>query len=119
MVIEVIAGDPDATGADLIAVAVGARAADFGVPERALADADPVATVYRQLGAPLAVIALEPGAEGLRTAAARAVRACRGGGKVAWALDPSLPLTVEEQVHALAEGAGMGGGEGGGGGRGG
>ena len=41
--------------------------------------------------APLAVVALEPDADGLRTAAARAVRACRGGGTVAWALDASLP----------------------------
>ncbi|HEY2259248.1 MAG TPA: leucyl aminopeptidase family protein [Solirubrobacteraceae bacterium] len=59
--------------------------------------------------APLAVIALEPGVEGLRTGAARAVHACRGGGTVAWALDASLPLTVDEQVRALAEGAVVGG----------
>ena len=50
-----------------------------------------------------------PDADGLRTAAARAVRACRGGGTVAWALDPSLPLPLEEQVRALAEGAVIGG----------
>ena len=75
---------------------------------RAIADADPVAIAYT-VGAPLAVVALEPDVEGLRTAAARAVRACRGGGTVAWALDPSLPLTVEEQVRALAEGAVIGG----------
>jgi leucyl aminopeptidase len=109
MVIAVTAGDPDATGADLVAVAVGPRAPELGVPERAVADADPVATVYRRSGAPVAVVALEPDAEGLRTAAARAVRACRGGGTVAWALDPSLPITVEEQVRALAEGAVIGG----------
>ena len=54
-------------------------------------------------------MALEPGADGLRTAAARAVRACRHGGTVAWAFDPSLPLTASEQVHALAEGAVIGG----------
>ena len=59
--------------------------------------------------APLAVVALEPGVDGLRTAAARAVRACRGGGTVAWALDASLPIPVEEQVRALAEGAVIGG----------
>ena len=109
MVIAVTAADPDALGADLVAVAVGARAAELGVPERAVADADPVSTVYRQPGAPLAVIALEPDADGLRTAAARAVRACRSGGIVAWALDESLPLAIEEQVHALAEGAVIGG----------
>jgi leucyl aminopeptidase len=58
--------------------------------------------------AQLAVVALTPGLDGLRTGAARAVRACRHGGTVAWALDPSLPLTVEEQVRALAEGAVIG-----------
>ena len=106
MVIAVTAaGDPDATGADLVAVTVGARAAELGVPERAAADADPIATVYREPAAPLVVIALEPGVEGLRTAAARAVRACRGGGILAWALDRTLPLTVEEQVHAAGWGA--------------
>ena len=65
--------------------------------------------VFTTDAAPLAVVALEPGADGLRTAAARAVRACRGGGTVAWALDASLPLAVEEQVRALAEGAVIGG----------
>ena len=86
----------------------GPRAAELGAPERAAADADPVAIVYRD-AAPLAVVALEPDVEGLRTAAARAVRACRGGGTVAWALDPSLPVPVEKQVRALTEGAVLGG----------
>ena len=81
---------------------------ELGAPERALADADPVAMVYAA-DAPLAVVALAPDAEGLRTAAARAVRACRAGGTVAWALDASLPVPVEEQVRALAEGAVIGG----------
>ena len=108
MVIEVTAADPDSVGADLVAAAAGARASELGAPERAAADADPVAIVYRD-GARLAVVALEPDVEGLRTAAARAVRACRGGGTVAWALDSSLPLAVEEQVRALAEGAVIGG----------
>src|SRR5919197_3781109 len=107
MYVEVSAGDPRSVGADLIAAA-GARAAELVAPERALADADPVAMVYAN-GAPLAVVALQPDAEGLRTAAARAVRACRNGGTVAWALDASLPLAVEEQVRALAEGAVIGG----------
>jgi leucyl aminopeptidase len=47
--------------------------------------------------------------DGLRTAAARAVRACQGGGTVAWALDTSVPVPVEEQVRALTEGAVIGG----------
>jgi leucyl aminopeptidase len=102
MIVEVTAGDPRAVGADLIAAA-GARATELGAPERAVADADPVAMVYGE--PPLAVVV----ADDLRTAAARAVRACRDGGTVAWALDASLPVPVEEQVGALAEGAVLGG----------
>jgi leucyl aminopeptidase len=108
MHVELSAGEPSAIGADLVAVAAGARAAELGAPERATADADSVAMVYTA-GAPLAVVALQPDADGLRTAAARAIRASRGGGTVAWALDASLPVSVEEQVHALAEGAVIGG----------
>jgi leucyl aminopeptidase len=106
--VEVTADDPHATGADLVAVAAGTRASELGAPERALAEADPVAMVYAAT-APLAVVALEPDVDGLRTGAARAVRACRKGGTVAWALDASLPLPVEEQVRALVEGAVIGG----------
>ena len=65
--------------------------------------------MYREVDSPLAVVALEPSVEGLRTAAARAVRACRGGGTVAWTLDPALDLAAPEQVRALAEGAVIGG----------
>jgi leucyl aminopeptidase len=107
MIVDVTAGDPYAVGADLVAAA-GARASELGAPERALAGADPVAIVYTA-AAPLAVVALEQDADGLRTAAARAVRASRDGGTVAWALDASLPIPVEEQVRALAEGAVIGG----------
>src|SRR3954449_615430 len=107
MNVEVTAGDPHAVGADLIAAA-GARAAELGAPERAVAEADPVAMVC-PAGAPLAVVALDPGADGLRTGAARAIRACRDGGTVAWALDASLAVPVEDQVRALAEGAVIGG----------
>jgi leucyl aminopeptidase len=106
MVVEVTAGDPYTVGADLVAAA-GARASQLGAPDRAVADADPVAMVYT--GASLAVVALEPDVEGLRTAAALAVRACRDGGTVAWALDASLPLPASEQVRALAQGAVIGG----------
>jgi leucyl aminopeptidase len=108
MNVEVTAAHPLGVGADLVAAA-GPRAAELGAPEHALADADPIAVTYPPDGAPVAVVALEPGADGLRTAAARAVRACRGGGTVAWALDPSLPVSAEEQVAALAEGALIGG----------
>ncbi len=106
MDVEVRAGDPAAIGADLIA-AGPARAAELGAPDRAVRDADPVAMVYGA-GAPLAVVTADPDAEGLRTAAARAVRACREGGTVAWALDASLPVPLDEQVRALAEGAVIG-----------
>ncbi len=108
MRVEVTPGDPDTVDADLVAIAAGAPAMQLGAPERAVADADPVALVYRD-GAPLAVVALEPDVEGLRTAAARAVRACRGGGTVAWAFDASLPIPAAEHVRALAEGAVIGG----------
>jgi leucyl aminopeptidase len=107
MKVEVTAGDPRAIGADLVAAA-GARASELGAPDRALAEADPVAIVYAA-DAPLTVVALEPDVEGLRTAAARAVRACRTGGTVAWAFDASHALPVAEQVRALAEGAVIGG----------
>src|SRR5215207_6997768 len=107
MRVEVTTGEPSGIGADLVAAAAGARAAQLGAPERAIAEADPVAIAYTA-AAPLAVVALEPDSEGLRTAAARAVRACRGGGTVAWALDASLPLPADEQVRALAEGAVIG-----------
>jgi leucyl aminopeptidase len=112
LVIEVTAADPDTIGADLVAVAPGTRASALGVPERAVADADPVAVVYgvpAHPSVPLAVVALEPTVEGLRTAAARAVRVSRRGGTVAWILDKSLPLATAEQVRALAEGAVIGG----------
>ena len=108
MHVELSAAEPSAIGADLVAVAAGARAVELGAPERAVTHADPVAMVFTTTP-PLAVVAIEPGIDGVRTAAARAVRACRGGGTVAWALDTSLPLPVEDQVRALAEGAVIGG----------
>jgi leucyl aminopeptidase len=113
--VEVTANGPHGIGADLVAAGVGARASELGIPERAVADADPVAISYgdpAHPGAPVAIIAFEPTIEGLRTGAARAVRAigpARPGGTVAWALDRTLPIGVEDQVRALAEGAVIGG----------
>jgi len=104
--VEVTADAPDTVGADLLAAA-GRRASELGAPERAVAEADPVAMVYAT-AVPLAVVAHTPDLDGLRTGAARAVRACRHGGTVAWALDPTLPLGVGEQVRALADGAVIG-----------
>src|SRR4051794_19450813 len=96
MQVEVTAGDPFGVGADLVAVAAGPRASQLGAPERAIADADPVAIVYTD-GAPLAVVSGDA-----HTAAALAVRACRGT-TVAWA------RSEDEPVGALAEGAVIGG----------
>jgi hypothetical protein len=102
--------DPRSADADLIAVAAGPLATELGAPARASEDADPVAIVYTD-GPPLAVIAVGPGIEGLRTAAARAVRDCPvgSGETVAWALDRSSPIAIADQVRALAEGAVLGG----------
>ena len=94
-------------GADLVAVAAGPSASALGAPQRASADADPVAIVYGEPS--IAVIAVGSGADGLRTAAARAVRARGPGESVAWALDPAAPGMLGEQVRALAEGAVIGG----------
>ena len=102
--------DPQTADADLIAVAAGPLATALGAPARASRDADPVVVVYTD-GPPLAVIAVGPGAEGLRTAAARAVRDSRAGAgeTVAWALDRSSPIAIGDQLRALAEGAVLGG----------
>jgi leucyl aminopeptidase len=108
MKIEISASDPYTIGADLVATAAGTRASELGAYERAAPEADAVAVVYTAAG-PLVVVALEPDVDGVRTAAARAVRACRDGGTVAWAFDASLPLPVDDHVRALAEGAGIGG----------
>src|SRR5215204_2348123 len=71
MLVEVTAGGPYAIGAEVVAAA-GARASELGAPERALAEADPVAMVYAA-AAPLAVVAHEPDIDGVRTGAVRAV----------------------------------------------
>jgi leucyl aminopeptidase len=117
--VEVTSAKPAEVEADVLAVAARSahgRELDAllgGRLGRAAADADPVAIVYTagELPAPrvAAVAADELDAEGLRTAAARAVRAHHGGGTVAWALDESLPLDAASQVRALVEGAILGG----------
>jgi len=117
--VEVTGAEPAELEADLLAVAAGGALVQELDPRfggrlaRAAADADPVAIVHvagelpaRRVAA-VAVDALD--AEGLRTAAARAVRAHHGGGTVAWALDESLALGAGSQVQALVEGAILGG----------
>jgi len=97
---------PHSVGADLIAVAAGASASAVGAPERASADADPVAIVYGEPS--IAVVAVDPGVDGLRTGAARVVRASGPGEAVAWVLDPASPVPAPEQARGLAEGAVIG-----------
>ncbi len=108
MDVEVTAGDPLAVGADLVAAA-GARATELGAPDRALADADPVAIAYAPDGAPLAVVALRARrrrtAHGGRASRTRVPR--RRDGRVGARRVPAVP--VDEQVRALTEGAVIGG----------
>ncbi|MDX6552112.1 MAG: hypothetical protein QOH74_600, partial [Gaiellales bacterium] len=119
MHVEVTAAEPADVEADMLALAAGGllvRELDRlfeGRLARAAADADPVAVVpvtHELHARRIAVVALdESEPEDLQTAAARAVRALRGGGTIAWALDESLPLALERQVRAVVEGAVLGG----------
>jgi leucyl aminopeptidase len=78
----------------------------------AAADADPIAVlpVTHELRARrvLLVTVDDSHPEGLRTAAARAVRSQSGGATVAWALDDWTPMAAERQVQTLVEGAVLG-----------
>jgi leucyl aminopeptidase len=119
MNVELTTAQPAEVEADVLALAAGGllvRRLDRlfdGRLVRAAADADPIAVVHvgRELRARrialVAVGALDP--EDLRTAAARVVRANRGGGTIAWALDDTLPVAEERQVQAVVEGAVLGG----------
>ena len=119
MNVELTAAGPAEVEADVLAVAVGGTRVQELDPRfggrlaRAAAEADPVAIVHVGSELPARRVALvtvdEPGAEGLRTAAARAVRAHAGGGTVAWALDDAPALGTAQQVQALVEGAILGG----------
>jgi leucyl aminopeptidase len=118
MNVEVTAAEPAEVEADLLALAAGGlRVRELntlfdGRLAGAAASADQVTVVHvgRELRAQrVAVIALdEPEPEALRTAAARAVRAHRGGGTVAWVLDESLGHALYRQVQAVVEGAVLG-----------
>jgi leucyl aminopeptidase len=118
MNVELSTAGPAEVDADVLALAAGG----LGVREldppfegrllRAARAADPVSwvDVGRELRAQrvalVAIDELDP--DGLRTAAARAVRAHRGGGTIAWALDESLPLALYRQTQAVVEGAVLG-----------
>src|SRR3954470_8365556 len=118
MDVEVTAAEPADVEADVLALAAGGlrvRELDRLFEGRLLgaaAYADPVSVVHvgRELRAQrVAVVALEEREpEGLRTAAARAVRALQGTGTVAWVLDESLPFALYRQVQAVVEGAVLG-----------
>ena len=119
MDVELTAAQPAEVEADVLALAAGGllvRQLDplfEGRLVRAAADARPLTVV--QVGGELrasrvALIALDEfDPQGLRTAAARVVRAQRGGGTLAWALDDSVPLALYRQVQAVVEGAVLGG----------
>jgi leucyl aminopeptidase len=118
MKVEVTAAAPAEIEADALALVAGGllvRRLDAlfeGRLTRSAADADPIAVVHvsRELRARrillVATDGLDP--EDLRTAAARAVRASRGTGTVAWALDDTLPMAEERQLQAVVEGAVLG-----------
>jgi leucyl aminopeptidase len=118
MRIELSTASPAEVEADLLAMVaggLGVRALDRDFEGRlvkAARAADPISFVEvgRELRAQrvalLAVDELDP--DSLRTAAARAVRAHKGGGTIAWAVDESLPSALYRQVHAVVEGAVLG-----------
>jgi hypothetical protein len=99
--VELTAAPPTEVEADVLAIAAGGALVQELDPlfggrlARAAAEADPVAIVHVGSELParrVAAVGVEtPDAEGLRTAAARAVRAHRGGGTVALALEGWLP----------------------------
>ena len=119
MDVELTGVEPAEIEADLLVLPAGGahvRALDArfdGRLARAAADARPLAVlpVTSEVRARrVAVVALdESEPEGLRTAAARIVRDQRGGATVAWALDEWLPMSLERQTKAIAEGAVLGG----------
>jgi leucyl aminopeptidase len=118
MHVEVTAAEPSEVDADILVLAAGGlrvRELDRLFEGRLLdaaAYADPVSVVLvgRELRAQrIAVVALEENEpEGLRTAAAQAVRALQGEGTVAWVLDESLPMALYRQVQAVVDGAVLG-----------
>ena len=115
MNIEVTAAPPTEVEADVLALVAGSlqvRRLDPLFEGRLVpsaADADPIAVVHvgRELRARrIALVATdEVDPEDLRTAAARVVRANRGAGTIAWAVDDTLPMAGYRQVQAVVEGA--------------
>ena len=118
MKVEVTAAGPAEVEADALALVAGGllvRKLDplfEGRLTRSAPDADPITVVQvgRELRARRLVLVATDGVDpdDLRTAAARAVRACRGTSTVAWALDDSLPMAETRQLQAIVEGAVLG-----------
>jgi leucyl aminopeptidase len=118
MNVELTATAPTEVEADVLALVaggLGVRRLDppfEGRLVRSAADADPIAVVQvgRELRARRVVLVATDGLdpEDLRTAAARVVRASRGAGTLAWALDDTLPMAEYRQVQAIVEGAVLG-----------
>ena len=118
MKVELTTAKPSEVEADVLALAaggLGVRRLDAhfdGRLVRSAADADPIAVVQvgnelrARRSALVATDGLDP--EDLRTAAARVVRAHRGVGTIAWAVDDTLPMAEYRQVQAIVEGAVLG-----------
>jgi hypothetical protein len=114
----VTAAGPAEIEADTLALVAGGllvRKLDSlfeGRLSRSAADADPITVVQvgRELRARRVLLVATDGVdpEDLRTAAARAVRASRGTGTVAWALVDTLPMAEERQLQSIVEGAVLG-----------
>ena len=118
MTVDVTAAGPAEVEADTLALVGGGllvRKLDElfeGRLTRSAADANPITFVQvgRELRAPRLLLVATDGfdPEDLRTAAARAVRATRGTGTLAWALDDTLPMAEERQLQSIVEGAVIG-----------
>jgi leucyl aminopeptidase len=118
MDIQVTAAAPTEVEADVLAIPAGSlrvRKLDGlfeGRLVRSAVDADPIAVVQvgRELRARRIALVKTDGMdpEDLRTAAARVVRANRGTGTIAWAVDDTLPMAEYRQVQAVVEGAVLG-----------
>jgi leucyl aminopeptidase len=118
MTIEVTAAGATEIEADTLALVAGGllvRKLDTlfeGRLARSAADADPIAFVHvgRELRARRILLVATDGLDpdDVRTAAARAVRATRGTGSLAWAIDDTLPMAEQRQLQAVVEGAVLG-----------
>src|ERR671933_2732090 len=118
MTIEVTAAGATEIEADTLALVGGGllvRRLDAlfeGRLSRSAADADPISFVQvgRELRARRVLLVATDGLDpdDVRTATARAVRATRGTGSLAWAIDDTLPMSEERQLRAVVEGAVLG-----------